>query len=225
MSFWTKLWFYLACIGRLFVGKSPLELPSGKNPLALPPANLSGLTVTVFVREPNGSRTNIEHYLEQELINRGARVVMANQKAGAELIKTGNFEQLAMGSNFSLVGTLMTITGLIVPKTCWTETEFAFAKREAKFQVTYEAWDWDHYDDEPEPVFEPRRTIVVDEPAKKLQLNFRIIGSDGAILASGTVERVIMANAAMPEDTLGEMAAHAVKYLDENDVWTNVVIS
>lgn len=229
MGFWTRMWYYLQCIVCGLAGRTPPELPPTKETLALPPplADLSNLTVAVFVREPNCSRTNIEHYLEQELINRGARVVMANQKAGLELMKTGNFEQLAVGSNFSLVGTLTTSNNLVLPQTCWVETEFAFNERRAKFEQVYE--DWAKYLflglSKPKPVLEPRRRKIVDKPAKKLQLNFRIIGSDGAILASGTTEHVIVANEAMPERILGEMAIKAVKYLDENDVWKNVVIS
>src|SRR3989339_1386933 len=101
MSFWGKAWYYIKRFGYWFDGRE--ERP------ALPPAmqtNLSMLVASVFVREPNGSRTNIENHLEQELILRHAKVVVANQKVGMAIIKDGTFQPLATNANCSFVGTL-----------------------------------------------------------------------------------------------------------------------
>ncbi len=101
MSFLGNLWYFIKRFGYWFDGRE--ERP------ALPPAmqvNLSMLVASVFVREPNGSRTNIENHLEQELILRHAKVVVANQKVGMAIIKEGTFQPLATDANCSFVGTL-----------------------------------------------------------------------------------------------------------------------
>src|SRR3989338_968729 len=168
-----------------------LRWPNQKTNL-LPPYSpnqpiLDGLTTAVYIREPNGSRTKLEHYVEQELINRGARVVLANPKAGYGILKESSFKPLAEGTHFSFVGSL------VVMKNVFMEVE-----------------------DEDEE--------LQDVPAVQYQLAFRLIGKDGAILASGTSENAEEADLITHEGVLRKIAAEAVAYLDQANVWSHIIV-
>ncbi len=182
MGFWGKLWYQLKRLGYWLDDRTDLPaLPAGMR------ANLSGLVASVFVREPNGSRTNLEHHLEQELILRHAKVVLANQKVGIDIIKQGEFRPLAAGVNCSFVGTLVVDKQILV----------------------------DIENDEGE-------TVEVDGVG--FTLSFRLFGSDGSVLISGTAEEETEKENASWDEVMRSLASKAITYLDTTDVWASVVI-
>lgn len=185
----------------------------------LPPP-LEGLTATVFVRESNGSRTNLEHHFEQELIARGARVLLANQQAGTALVKQGEFTPLHTEAHFTVVGTLMVREAVEVTA---DESEHAFAVRAAEHKVWRERWLDTTYS-APEPQLEPRRKGTSTTYLHH-QLSFRLIGRDGSLLASGTCEASPRAGRTSYEKTLRELARDAIAHLDGSNVWSHVVIT
>jgi len=197
--------------------------PGEENP------SLSGLTATVFVREANGSRTNLEHHLEQALIERGARVVLASQQTGMNLLKQGGFSQLAADVNFAVLGVLIVRSGFTQQRRkVWAETEYEFERRRAEFEAAFDRWKYslEQWVKSPaRPVFEPRRSKWEEVRVLHYQFSFRLIGSDGALLASGSCESFPEAGRASYDETLRELAREAVGYLDRTNVWERIVIA
>ena len=150
-------------------------------------ANLSTLVASVFVREPNGSRTNIENHLEQQLILRSAKVVIANQKVGMAIIKDGEFHPLATDANCSFVGTLAVKKDVIIE----------FQNGRGRKEEVDGVW---------------------------FILSFRLFGSDGTILVSGTAEEEAEADMISYDEEMRSLAVKAIAYLDTTDVWASVVI-
>ena len=203
--------------------------------------SLEGLSTTVFVRESNGSRTNLEHYLENELITRGARVVMANQQAGMTLVKQGDFTPLNSSVHFTVVGTLIISTDISVKKHQYTESYHEYASRKAQWELDHSAWEqnegryssfsgelWSHKKENarpryPEPVLEERGWQWIDVPITLFQFSFRLVGKDGALLASGICESSTE-NIETTEGILHDLAAKAIAHLDQNNVWSKIVI-
>jgi hypothetical protein len=190
---------------------------------------LENLSATVFVRESNNNRTNLENHIEQELITRGARVLVSNQKAGMELVKQGDFSPLHIEANFSVIGTLVIRSGVTTQDKDWAESEYDFNLRKAEFESELEEWIRNKrlytYFSDPRPVLEGRRGTPVQVPALHYQLSFRLIGRDGALLASGTSEEFPRADAASFDDALRLLAEKAISYLDTVDVWNKIVLT
>lgn len=183
-SIFGRLRYYFKWLGCWFLGE---EQP---DPPALPPpklADLSMLVASVFVREPNGSRTNIENHLEQQLILRSAKVVIANQKVGMAIIKDGEFHPLATDANCSFVGTL----------TVKRDTIIVVQKSRGRKEEIEGVW---------------------------FVLSFRLFGSDGTILVSGTAEEEAEADMVSYDEEMRSLAVKAIAYLDTTDVWASVVI-
>lgn len=183
---------------------------------------LEGLVATVFVREANGSRTHLEHYLEQELIVRGARVVTANQQAGMSLVKQGDFIPLHHDAHFVLFGTLAIRSGLTRQEREYTESEYDYAVREEAHRVAL--MNSSLLSSEPMPVLKGRAFKWVTVPILHYQFSFRLIGNDGSILASGTCEEFPRANSGSYEQTLRNLSRAAINHLNQTDVWSRVVI-
>lgn len=182
---------------------------------------LEGLVAAVFVREANGSRTHLEHYLEQELIVRGARMVIANQQAGMSLVKQGDFLPLHHDAHFVLIGTLAIRSGLTRQEREYTESEYDYAVREEAHRVAVRSLALSM---EPMPVLKGREFKWVTVPVLHYQFSFRLIGNDGSILASGTCEKFPRANSGSYEQTLRNLARDAIYHLNQTDVWSRVII-
>ncbi|MBX4195894.1 hypothetical protein KW796_03015 [Candidatus Parcubacteria bacterium] len=187
---------------------------------------LEGVSVTVFVREPNGSKTNLEYHIEQELIGRGAHVLMADQQAGTNLVKQGVFQPLHPEALFSFVGTLVVRSGLSIEGKEWTESEHDFESRQADFEVLMRSYQesrsWG--DNVTRPILEERRYKIVRIPAILYQLSFRVVGRDGTLLASGTSEKEKVADQGSDDSILRKLSKDAIGYLDDADVWSKAVI-
>lgn len=191
---------------------------------------LENLSVTVFVRESNGSKTDLEYHLEQELISRGARVLVAKQQAGVDFIKNGSFTPLHPEAHFSVIGTLISRTGINKQVEKWTEDEHEFKVRKENHRIEMEKWrDRDDVSISnagagPKPILKPRESEIVIVPAIHYQFSFRVIGRDGAVLASGTSEEFPQANQVSYEKTFKILASEAISKLDTTDVWKKIVI-
>lgn len=186
---------------------------------------LEGVSATVFVREPNGARTNLEHHLEQELISRGARVLVANQQAGVALVKQGEFSHLHSEAHISVIGTLIVRKNVARDEKEWTESEHDFNVRLAAHRAEHTRWAINHTSySPPEPQLRGRAWQLVKVETIHYQLIFRLIGRDGGLLASGTCEDFPRMEAASHESAFRKLAKDAIAYLDETDVWSRIAI-
>jgi hypothetical protein len=230
-----ETWMIVSGIASLFIAKEAVGSYQNKKQLRLKAAEeesrrklLENLSATVYVREPNGSRTNLEHHIEQELISRGARVLVSNQNAGMSLIKHGDFKPLHPEAHFSVIGNLVVRSGIFKEEIEWIEGEYDFRQRKEAYKNKVDRW----YDRGghlyssvgPKPVLEARKSRVVNVPAIHFQFSFRLVGRDGALLVSGTCEEFPLASEPSHEGTLKQLASEAISHLDESDVWTRIVI-
>lgn len=193
----------------------------------LPPARLplEDLSATVFVRQSNDSRSSLEHHIEQELIDRGARVLMANQRAGMALIKDGDFRSLVDDHVHLTVVGVLRVMNCQVTEMIWTETRHDYEVRRAKYRVEFNHWfRLSAVSSRPEPILKPREGRIEKVPGLHFELSFRLIASDGALLASGTCKIFDRADRASHEESLRKLAKEAITYLDHTDVWSKIVI-
>lgn len=191
--------------------------------------SLEGISATVFVREPNGSKTNLEHHLEQELINRGARVLLSDQKAGMEVLKQGSTAQLNSAAHFSAIGALVITEGCEMDDREWTEPKIDFEERQAKYEHLYRVWRNKGYTHGRahagvEPVLEERRHRIVKRAAISYELSFRLVGRNGELYASGVCGEVALADSHSHDEVLRKLAAEAIAKLDETNVWSRIII-
>jgi hypothetical protein len=187
---------------------------------------LEGVAVTVFIREPNGSRTNIEHYVERYLISRGAQVLMADQQAGVALMKDGIFKPLHPEAHFSVIGTLIVKNGVSKLIKEYIETEYEFNMRESEHKTLMRTYRENmSYGFNPvQPILEERRHKLIPAQVLHHQLSFRIVGRGGALLASGTSEDLPRAGLPSYDETLQKIAEEAMEQVDTKKVWTTVNI-
>jgi len=187
-----------------------------------PPPPLDGVVATVFVREPNGSKTALEHYLEQELIARGATIVLADQRAGFDLTKSGEWKPLSLEAHFTLVGTLLIENWKLRVKV-YLESEDKFRVRETDWQARFGRWLTRLGPDYPRPVLAERQYEMKDVPAIRYRLCYRVIGPTGIIFSSGAEEEVVRRDASH-EGCLRDIAWGAIQSLDQTNVWSKVQI-
>lgn len=189
---------------------------------------LEDVSVTVFVREPNGSRTDIEHFIEQELISRGARVLVANQQSGVAVIKKGEHILLNPEAHLSVVGTLaIKDSGTAKRVKVFTESEYEFNLRRAEYRKEWRDWDVQHNHPGggiPEPQLRGRGFKIEKVPYLLLQFSYRVLSRDGSVLASGAEQESPPKDQASLENELRSLAARAVEALDEKNVWRHIVI-
>ncbi len=174
-------------------------------------ARLRGFSATVFIRQPNGSRTNLEHHVEQGLIERGARVFQANQAAGMALLKLGEFGPLAVNAQVFIVGSLQT-TDIIIRRSVWTEDHHLYELRRAQ-HYTVEG-QWFRNPAGPRPILRPRESRLEEVEGVNFLLTFRFYHRDGSLLASGTCETVAEKQRVSYEGEFRQLAGMAITHLD-----------
>lgn len=186
---------------------------------------LQNLSVTVFVRESNGSRTDLEHHVEQEFISRGARVLLANQENATTLIKRGEYHSPNTEAHLALIGTLVIKDGGFVAQKIFTEDEHTYNLREAEWEAEHDRWlRHGILNDEVEPQLRARGFRTKEVPCLLYQFSYRIFARDGSILASGSVEEQPLKNQTSFDGELRSLAEEAISTLDERDVWQDITI-
>ena len=102
-------------LARLFLALYNLFCKESEKKLLLSACSqsLNGLVATVFITECKGRRVRndcrITHYVEQELIERGARVVVVDRKAALRFLKEGSVQRFAAEANVAFIGELVQV--------------------------------------------------------------------------------------------------------------------
>lgn len=185
---------------------------------------LSDVCVTVFVRQPNGSQTDLERHIEQALICRGARVVLANQKKGSALLRRGEYSELNPNAHMSVVGTLVIKDGGLLDTKVFTESEHDFNVREADHELRMDSWRMDIMGETPRPQLRERGFRIEQVPYWLYQFSFRILGRDGTVLASGLESTGVLKSQVSFNTELRTLADRSVQKLDDRNIWTDIAI-
>ncbi|OHB22451.1 MAG: hypothetical protein A2939_02725 [Parcubacteria group bacterium RIFCSPLOWO2_01_FULL_48_18] len=182
---------------------------------------LRNVSATVFVRQPNGSKTSLEHYLEAELISRGARVVSADQQLGMEFLKQGTFALLAADIQVMLVGTLVVQDGVEVEEEEWLELKEDYETRKRVHLDRLDKWECSPtWEPKPKPLAKPQVKIHRYQ-GRRLQLSYRLVSSSGAILASGCREHGVR-NSGLEDLAFRTIADSVLEQLMSENVWDQV---
>ena len=185
--------------------------------------SLEGISVSVFIQQPDNSRINLECHIEQELLSRGALVFVADRGAGESIVSLGKFQPLSPDANTSFVGTLVIRENVEVIKEA--ETGHEFNLRLAQWEADIKGWKeaGKHYND-PKPVLRPRRGEPFKYFVNVIQLSFQLMDSQGSLLASGNIEKIVDAGEPTHNVSFRGIAKKALDTLDDNNVWNSISV-
>lgn len=180
---------------------------------------LRNLSATVFIRQSNGSRTHFENYLEQKLIERGAQVFTADQQLGTELLKSGIFVPLVPDIQVMLVGTLLVFNGVEVKEEIWLEPKVGYETRLRVYEDSLACWE-EEGGKRPKPPKPPKKEVQIFQ-GSRFQLSYRLLSSNGVILASGCCEDYCPENSS-PENAFQKIADSVLDQLNGDNVWDRI---